>query len=395
MAGLDRRGCVRRVGLSLGIGVFDEARQLVRGLAYRHDRAGIVHPHRPDHRHGAELALRDTVAGRDQRERAHRRDLVLVADPHIHARLAERRAQHPQQRDPPLEQAHQLVDLRRVLDLAGREQTRASLHVQRVLAFGGRARRTPGPAAARNAELDRRTGSARPGAAGACAHRARARPAARSGTPPPTPPGPGSTGISNVAIIFETPPVEVMITTITTCGCSASTSMWRIVAVFRGGAETTASRLVICDRVSVVAAHRLVHLLTDQRQLEPALTHEPPARAEHPIDHVALTGVGRHTTGGHVGMGEQTMLLEQRQFVAHGRGTAVDLGVGGDRLRRHRLTSAQVAVHDLAQDPLLALGKHGSIVGGRAGALITRGLRTACAAEPHDARSRAQLRRCG
>ena len=53
--------------------------------------------------------------------------------------------------------------------------------------------------------------------------------------------------------IFDTPPVEVMITTITTCGCSASTSMCLIVAVFSDGAETTASRLVIFDSVSVVA----------------------------------------------------------------------------------------------------------------------------------------------
>ena len=52
--------------------------------------------------------------------------------------------------------------------------------------------------------------------------------------------------------IFDTLPVEVMITSMTTWGCSASTSMWRIVAVFSEGAETTASRLVTCESVSVV-----------------------------------------------------------------------------------------------------------------------------------------------
>jgi hypothetical protein len=52
---------------------------------------------------------------------------------------------------------------------------------------------------------------------------------------------------------LETPPVDVMITIITICGCSRSTSTWRIVAVSIGGAETIASRLVICDSVSVVA----------------------------------------------------------------------------------------------------------------------------------------------
>jgi len=41
-----------------------------------------------------------------------------------------------------------------------------------------------------------------------------------------------------------TPPVEVMTTTIRTCGCSIRTSMWRIVAVSIGGAVTIASRFV-------------------------------------------------------------------------------------------------------------------------------------------------------
>ena len=50
-----------------------------------------------------------------------------------------------------------------------------------------------------------------------------------------------------------TPPVEVITTTIATCGCSSSTSTRRIVAVSIGGAVTSASRLVICDSCSVVA----------------------------------------------------------------------------------------------------------------------------------------------
>ena len=49
-----------------------------------------------------------------------------------------------------------------------------------------------------------------------------------------------------------TPPVDVITTTISTCGCSSSTSMWRIVEVSIGGAVTIASRLVTCDSVSVV-----------------------------------------------------------------------------------------------------------------------------------------------
>ena len=43
-----------------------------------------------------------------------------------------------------------------------------------------------------------------------------------------------------------------MTTTISTCGCSASISTWRIVEVSIGGAVTIASRFVTCDSVSVV-----------------------------------------------------------------------------------------------------------------------------------------------
>ena len=170
---------------------------------------------------------------------------------------------------------------------------------------------------------------------------------------------PGSTGRSNVASIFETPPVEVMITTITTCGCSASTSTWRIVAVFSEGAETTASRLVICESVSVVAriASSTSRRISDSSSLRGGAS-EHLAGAEQPVDHVAVAGVGGHAPGRDVGMGEQAVLLEQRQFVAHGRGPAVELRVGGDRARGHRLAGVQVLLHDLAQDRLLAGAQH-------------------------------------
>jgi len=51
---------------------------------------------------------------------------------------------------------------------------------------------------------------------------------------------------------FDTPPVDEMITTISTCGCRTSTSMWWMVVLLIGGAETSASRSVTCERVSVV-----------------------------------------------------------------------------------------------------------------------------------------------
>ncbi len=135
-----------------------------------------------------------------------------------------------------------------------------------------------------------------------------------------------------MASIFETPPVEVMITTSTTCGCSASTSTWRIVAVFSDGAETTASRLRDLRERLGGRAHRLVDLAADQRELEPpARRRSAVPELQQAVDDVAVAGVGRHAPGGDVRMGEQPVLLEQREFVAHGRGPAVELGIGGDR----------------------------------------------------------------
>ena len=61
-----------------------------------------------------------------------------------------------------------------------------------------------------------------------------------------------STGRWKVNSRLVTPPVEVITTTISTWGWSASTSTWRIVEVSIGGAVTIASRLVTWDRASVV-----------------------------------------------------------------------------------------------------------------------------------------------
>ena len=47
--------------------------------------------------------------------------------------------------------------------------------------------------------------------------------------------------------------MDVITTTIATCGWSSKTSMWRIVVVAIGGAETIASKLVTWDSCSVVA----------------------------------------------------------------------------------------------------------------------------------------------
>ena len=59
-----------------------------------------------------------------------------------------------------------------------------------------------------------------------------------------------STADENGTILLVTPPVEVITTTITTCGWSISTSTCRIVVVSSGGAETSATSDVTCDLAS-------------------------------------------------------------------------------------------------------------------------------------------------
>jgi len=55
---------------------------------------------------------------------------------------------------------------------------------------------------------------------------------------------------------------------------------------------------------------------------------------------------------------EQALLLEQREFVAHGGRAALEIRVSRDRAGGDGLTGAQVVVDDLAQDPLLTSGEH-------------------------------------
>jgi len=57
-------------------------------------------------------------------------------------------------------------------------------------------------------------------------------------------------------------------------------------------------------------------------------------------------------------MREQSVLLELGQLVPDRRRPAVELDVGGQRSRRHRLAGLQVAVDDLGEDQLLPGGQH-------------------------------------
>ena len=64
---------------------------------------------------------------------------------------------------------------------------------------------------------------------------------------------PGSTGSAKLKTRFVTAPLEAITTTMTTRGCSASTSTRWTRAADGGGAVATASRSVIRDSAAVVS----------------------------------------------------------------------------------------------------------------------------------------------
>ena len=79
------------------------------------------------------MAGGQAVARRDEGQRVQRRQLVLVADAHEHVALAEGGAQHVEQREAALEDAHQLVDLGEVLEAVLGQQPRRAADVEGVL----------------------------------------------------------------------------------------------------------------------------------------------------------------------------------------------------------------------------------------------------------------------
>ena len=105
-------------------------------------------------------------------------------------------------------------------------------------------------------------------------------------------------------------------------------------------------------------AHRLLDLAARQRKSKWAVGDELAACSEHPVDDVAMTGLSWHAPRRGVRMGEQIVLLEQRELVAHGRGSTVEARVSRDRLGCDRLSAALVVLHHLAQDQLLSGGEH-------------------------------------
>jgi len=164
---------------------------------------------------------------------------------------------------------------------------------------------------------------------------------------------PLSTGESKASTRLETPPVEVMITTMTICGCSGRTSMWRIVAVCSGGADTDRQEVRDLRQRLGREAHRLVDLAAGQRELDRAAAR---TLGQQRSTKLAVSPSRRDATRRGVRMREEAVLLEHRELVATVGRAGLQLGVGGDRPRRHGLHRRLVGEDDLAQDELLARG---------------------------------------
>ena len=155
------------------------------------------------------------------------------------------------------------------------------------------------------------------GAAGCC--RARGRRRGRSGTASPSSTRPGSTGSAKRKTRFVTLPVEVITTTITTCGWSSSTSTWRTVA------RPERRRRDEREQPRQLGEHlggrlqRGVDLVPGGRQVEreaAGLRVEP---LEQPVGVVAVAALGRDAAGRGVRVREQPEPLELGELAAHRR----------------------------------------------------------------------------
>ena len=166
------------------------------------------------------------------------------------------------------------------------------------------------------------------------------------------------TGPSKAKTRLVTAPVEVITTTITSWGCSSSTSTWRTVEDSGGGAVTMPSRFVTWAIDVGQAAEGGVDLAPHLGLVEGPPDHRRRARGrvadQQRVHVVAVAPVGRDPARRGVGVVEEAQLLEARQLVAHRRRGEVDALAAGDVLAAHRRAGGDVLLDDRAQDQLLA-----------------------------------------
>ena len=156
---------------------------------------------------------------------------------------------------------------------------------------------------------------------------------------------------------MATPPVDVIVTTMTSVGCSTSTSMCRTDAVPRPGADTSASRRVTWESISVVdCSASSISLRIAERS-----SGNLAGRGIHPREHLlgveAVAGARRDAPGGGVRMGEEPERLELGELVANGGGREAEPGALDERLRADGLARRDVLLHDPPQDVALAFAQ--------------------------------------
>ena len=275
-------------------------------LTHGDDRPRVVHPHRADDRHGAQVTLGQPVVAGHQRQRAQRRHLVLAADPHVDVALVERSREHPEQRHAALERVEQLVELRDVLEAVLGQQARSAVDVEGVL--GGHRELGEG---GRELRDERALARLEPGVVELGLQHARADAHAREllveiGRRPV-----GQTGIDRLV------EGEHALRHAARRGDDHHHQHLRLqrqhldVAQGGGGDRRRGDdRQQVRDLRERLGgdAHRLVDLAADERELELGLRLA--ARRQQPVDEVAVAGVGRHAPGGGVRVREQTLLLE-------------------------------------------------------------------------------------
>ena len=160
---------------------------------------------------------------------------------------------------------------------------------------------------------------------------------------------------------FATPPVEVIVTTITTDGWSSSTSTWRTVAVSSPGAETSASSRVTWLSISVVdwsaaSTSLRIEVRSSGKRGGPRLL-----ALEHLLGVEAVAGFGRDPAGRGVRMREQAERLELGELAADGRRRDAEAGALDERLRADRLAGGDVLLDDPPKDVALALADLGHL----------------------------------
>ncbi len=140
------------------------------------------------------------------------------------------------------------------------------------------------------------------------------------------------------------------------CGCSSSTSTWRTVAAWSGGADTSASRRVSSESASVVA-WSVASTSPVFAERSSGKIERPPEPLEQRVDVDAVAAVGGDAARRRVRVRQQPARLELGELRPHGRRRHPQPAAGDEVLRPDRLPRADVLLDTRRRTVLLALGE--------------------------------------